>query len=170
MDESIGIWSEIKKVNLPFTVKKDASNARGIVATLSSFNNIFNAIKNDTTKADHTVGIISLMKNEEVYCIYISYKTNILVSNVVKVHEFPTGSDIDRCYVSSEGFVYGSDSKNNKTYRCYPNNDEKGFGIRSINAIDTYDHDVISRCVRGNEVLSVYDNSVLFLKGFQNLI
>lgn len=156
-NENIGTWNELKRISLSFTPTKNPENDRTIIANLSVFSTHFNAIKNDTLQADSTKAIISILNEYNVYGIYISYKNTVTISNAVKVHELPKDSIIDRCYISSEGFVYASDRFNNKTYRCYPNNDEAGFGITNIDIIDTHENP-IARCIRNNAVYAIYNN------------
>lgn len=161
-NENIASWGEIKKIPLLFTPTKKAENDRCIVANLSIFNNTFNAIKNNTAQADSTKAIISLLSNNEVYGIYISYKNNVTVSDVIKIQSLPEDSVIDSIYVSSKGFVYASDRETNKTYRCYPNNDDDGFGIKSLDIIDP-NKTAIAKCLLGLNQYTLYENGDISL-------
>ena len=164
---TIGSWNEIKQIPLSFTPTKSNENDRTIIANLSIFSTPFNAIKNDTAQADSTIAIVSIMNGTDVYGIYISYKNTITVSSIVKVHELPENSVIDKCYISSEGFVYASERKAGKTYRCYPNNDEAGFGIRNFNLIDTHEN-AIARCVKGQTLFTLYNNGDVSVINLEN--
>lgn len=145
-------WLELKRVNL-----SDIDITQTVVTGLSVFNSTFNAIKNDTAWADSTKAILSIVAGKTVYGIYISCRTSgIVVSNPAKIIELPNAETIDAIYTNTEGFNYASDCEANKIYRCYPNNDEIGFGIKNILAMDSTP--VVDRVIIGDKFVSLLDD------------